>query len=113
MNEKMLLSICFLFSLAGLFGLFLLSEHLDYDEKAIEKIKGEKLQDMVKLEGKIIRVTTLENITFITLEQPSSIDVVVFDNVTLYQGEKVEIIGKGEEYNGKMEIIAHRIRSLG
>jgi DNA/RNA endonuclease YhcR with UshA esterase domain len=112
MNEKIILTICFLFSLAGLFGLYLFSESMDYSEKTIEKIKGEKLQEMIKLQGEVIRSTTVGNVTFITLEQPSTIDVIVFDNVTIYPGERVEIIGKSEEYNKEMEIIAHRIRVI-
>ena len=113
MNEKTLLLISFIGSLAGLLGLFFLSQHLDYGEQTIEKINTERIQDIVKIEGEVSHVSKGENITFILVKQPSMMDVIIFGkNITLYEGDRVEIIGKGEEYNGKMEIIAQRIRRI-
>ncbi len=112
MNEKILLLVTFLLSLVGLLGLFFLSERLEYDEQTIEKINAERMQEMVKIKGEVVRVTALENVTFISVQQPSSIDVIVFENISVFEGEQVEVIGKGEEYKGEMEIIAHRIRVI-
>ena len=114
MNEKTLLLIAFLGSLAGLFALFLLSENIDYSEKTIEKINAERIQDMIKLNGQVVSVNEISNITFISVMQPNYIDVIVFeDNISIFSGDNVEIIGKGEEYQGEMELIAHRIRVIG
>jgi DNA/RNA endonuclease YhcR with UshA esterase domain len=112
MNENALFLISFLLSLAGLFVLFLLSESLDYTEETIQKITAERLADMVKIEGEITRVTNLANVTFLSVQQPCSLDVVIFENATFLPGEYIEVIGKGEEYEGKMEVIAHRIRII-
>jgi DNA/RNA endonuclease YhcR with UshA esterase domain len=112
MKEKLILVIAFLASLAGIFTLFFLVENLDYGEQTIEKINEERISDMVKIEGDVIEVSDLGNITFISLMQPNYIDVVVFDEIELYSGERVEIIGMSEEYEGEMEIIAHRIRVI-
>ena len=49
MNEKMLIFIAFLGSLAGIFSLYLLTESIDYSAKTIEKINSEKIQDMIKI----------------------------------------------------------------
>ena len=113
MNEKIMISIAFFCSLAGLFVLFLLVENLDYSEKTIEKINAERIEDMIKLNGEVVNINEVSNITFISIMRPSYIDVIVFDkNISLFSGDKVEIIGKGEEYEGKMELIAHRIRVI-
>ena len=113
MNEKTLLLIAFFCSLAGLFALFLVVENLDYSEKTIEKINAERIEDMIKLKGDVVSVNEVGNITFISVMQPNYIDVIVFDNnITLFSGDRVEIIGKGEEYKGDMELIAHRIRVI-
>jgi DNA/RNA endonuclease YhcR with UshA esterase domain len=94
--------------------LFLLVERLDYSEKTIEKIKSERIEDIVKINGEIESVNSNGNVTFITVKQPSYLTVVAFNsNLTLLKGERVEVIGKGEEYNKKMEIIAQRIRVVG
>ena len=112
MNEKIILTIAFIASLAGIFGLFIFSENIDYNEKTIEKINAEKIQDMFKIKGEIAKVNAVGNLTFISIMQPNYIDVIVFDNISIYEGEYVEIIGKGEEYEGEMEVIAHRIRVI-
>jgi len=112
MNEKLLLTIAIIGSLTGLLVLFLLSENIQYQEKTIEKINAERIEDMIKINGIIDRVSNVKNLTFISLTQPSTIDVIVFHNITLFQGENVEIIGRTEEYEGEMEIIAHRIRVI-
>ncbi len=114
MNEKVLLVIAFLGSLAGLFALFVFSENLDYNEKTIEKINAERIEDMLKLKGEVASINEVGNMTFISVMQPNYIDVIVFDkNITLLSNDRVEIIGKGEEYKGEMELIAHRIRVIG
>ncbi|MBD3164484.1 hypothetical protein GF323_04740 [Candidatus Woesearchaeota archaeon] len=112
MEEKIIVFVAFLGSLAGILILFSLSESLDYDIKTIEKINSEKMQDMIKINGKVIEVNSMENITFIRVQQPSYIDVIVFDNMTVPAGTRIEVIGQSEEYQNKMEIIAHRIRVI-
>lgn len=113
MDEKVLLRIAFIGSLIGLLALYFLSEGIDYSEKTIEKINDEKIQEMFKIKGEVNTVRNQGNVTFLSIKQPSVIDVVVFDNVSINEGNSVEIIGQGEEYNGKMEVIAHRIRVIG
>jgi DNA/RNA endonuclease YhcR with UshA esterase domain len=112
MNEKIILAMAFIGSMIGLIALFLFVENLDYGEKTIEKINAERIRDMVKIKGEVVSVNDIGNLTFISLMQPSYMDIVVFDHVDLFSGEKVEIIGSTEEYEGKMEVIAHRIRVI-
>ncbi len=78
MNEKVLLVIAFLGSLAGLFALFVFSENLDYNEKTIEKINAERIEDMIKLKGEVTSVNEIGNMTFISVMQPNYIDVIVY-----------------------------------
>jgi len=114
MKEKTLIVISLLGSLAGLFALFLFSEHLDYNERTIEKINSEKIEEMIKITGEVVSSRSAGNVTFITITQPSEMDIVVFNgDLAFSQGEKIEVIGKREEYNGKVEIIGQRIRVVG
>jgi aspartyl/asparaginyl-tRNA synthetase len=114
MDEKHLLIISFIGSLIGLFALFLLSDTLDYNEQTIEKINSAKTEDMVKVTGQVSSIRNSGNITFISIKQPDYMDIIVFDaNLSLVPGEEIEVIGKGQEYNSKMEIIGERIRVIG
>lgn len=113
MKEKTLIAISIIGSLAGLFVLFLLTENIEYNEKTIEKINSEKIQDMIKVNGEVVSARSGGNATFIQIKQPGYIDIIVFNSdLSLDKGENVEVIGKSEEYNGKMEIIGHRIRVI-
>jgi aspartyl/asparaginyl-tRNA synthetase len=85
-------------------------------ETTIDKITKDSLGNMVKLNGIVNRITQLNTTSFIELTQPSKMDVVVFKeeqrNLTIEQGDQVEIIGNIDEYDGKLEIIAERIRVI-
>lgn len=114
MKEKNLLKIAFICGILGVVILFLISENTEISEKDIDKINKDNLEENVKLKGRITKITQLDKVTFIELEQPSTITVIVFkdENLSLYKGDDVEIIGEIEEYEGELEVIAERIRVL-
>jgi len=112
MKENLLIILAFIGALFGLLVLFFLSETLTYEEKSIEKINSERLSEMIKIKGSISHVRHSDNITFITIAQESTIDVVVFDSIGVITGDYIEVIGLSEEYQNEMEIIGHRIRII-
>jgi aspartyl/asparaginyl-tRNA synthetase len=116
MKEKTLLKIAFVCGIIGLFFLFIISDNIEINEKTIDKINKDNVGEDVKLVGTVSRLTNLEDVAFIELEQPSKITIVLFKdkkkNISLYQGDTVEIIGEIDEYDGKLEVIAQRIRVL-
>jgi hypothetical protein len=68
---------------------------------------------MVKIKGTVSSSGFYSGSIFLKVSQPSQIDVIVFGkNVSVSEGETVEVIDKQEEYNKKTEIIAHRIRVI-
>jgi len=107
--QKWLFFIAFLVSLAGIFVLWIISENINFD-KNIADINS--LDELVKVKGRIVKISNVGNTTFLEIEQPSRIKVVIFDKVELIQNENIEIIGRTEEYQGEMEIIAQRIRVI-
>lgn len=116
MKEKTLLRIALISGIIGLVILFIISDNLEIKEKDIDKINKANVEEDVKLIGTISRITNLEKVTFIELEQPATMTIILFKdknkNITLYKGDKVEIIGEIDEYNGELEVIAQRIRVL-
>ncbi len=116
MKEKTLIKIAFICGIIGLFILFIISDTIEIKEKNIDKINKANVEEDVKLIGTISRITNLDEVTFIELEQPATITIILFKdknkNISLYNGDNIEIIGQIEEYNGKLEIIAQRIRVL-
>ena len=118
MKETLLLKIALILTLAGLFVLYILSDNINVKEINIDKINDERIGNMVKILGRVDKVTELDKVTFIDVSQPATAKVVVFrekekdDALELEQDDYVEIIGKIEDYEGEMEVIAERIRRV-
>ena len=74
----------------------------------------ENKDEFVKLTGIVNKVIDTEKVTIIEITQPQKITVVLFKNenktMPIQEGNEVEIIGKVDEYEGKLEIIADRLR---
>ena len=117
MEEKTLLRIALICSLLGLLALYLISGSVEIKEKNIEKITLENKDEFVKLRGIVSNVADTEKVSIIEILQPQKMTVVLFKNenqkINLQQGNEVEVFGKVDEYNGKMEIIADRVRVVG
>ena len=114
MQEKTLLKIALIMSLLGLLILYLISDNIEIKEKNIEKITLDNKDEFVKLRGIVNKVIDTERVTIMEITQPQQITVVLFKNenktMHIQKGNEVEIFGKVDEYEGKLEIIADRLR---
>ena len=109
----MLLKMALMCSLIGLAVLYFISGNIDlknyktYDYNAKE-------DEFVKINGIISKISKKDNVIFIEIKQDNIVNVVAFGNVNnlnnLNLGDNVEVIGKTQEYKGKNEIIAQKIR---
>ena len=114
MKETTLLKIALICSLAGLVMLYFISAKIeirDYKPNQLAKNAG----DDVKLNGIITKISDKGNVIFIEVKQEYPVNVVLFaenNNLNLKNGDKVEIIGKIQEYNNKNEIIAQKVRVI-
>ena len=113
MRENTLLKISLICSLLGLVALYFISAKIDikdYKPSVLNKNVG----DDVKLEGQVMKITDNGDVIFVELSQQNPVNIVMFtnDNVQLRKGDDIEVIGKVQEYNGKNEIIAQKIRVI-
>ena len=111
MKENTLLKIALICALIGLVILYFISTKIevkDYKPNLLNKNIG----DDVRLQGIVTKVTDKGDVIFIEVNQKVPIDVVVFakDSLELKNGDNIEVLGKVQEYNGKNEVIANRIR---
>jgi DNA/RNA endonuclease YhcR with UshA esterase domain len=111
MKEKALLKIALVASCIGLLLLFIFSKNIEVNEATIDKIDGMQDEE-VRIQGVVERVSNKEKVTFIEITQEVTTTVVVFDNISINKGEKIEVIGKVDEYNGESEILAERIERI-
>ena len=114
MKENTLLKLALICSLAGLIILYFISTKIevrDYKPSILNKDVGED----VKLLGTITKITDKGNVVFIEVNQQSPITVVLFTdegNLKLNNGDNIDVIGEVQEYKGKNEIIAQKIRVI-
>ena len=111
MKEKALLKIALVASCIGLLLLFIFSKNIEVNEATIDKIDGMQDEE-VRIQGVVERVSNMEKVTFIEITQEVSTTVVVFDNISIETGERIEVIGKVDEYNGESEILAEIIEKI-
>ncbi|HLD18440.1 MAG TPA: OB-fold nucleic acid binding domain-containing protein [Candidatus Nanoarchaeia archaeon] len=113
MKENTLLKIALICSLIGLILLYFISikiEVKDYKPNLV----NENIGDDVKFEGIVTKISGKGSVVFVEVSQQNHIAVVLFtdDDINLKNGDNVEVIGEVQEYNGKNEIIAQKIRVI-
>ena len=114
MKETTLLKIALICSLVGLLVLYFISTKIeikDYKPNILNRNVG----DDVSLKGTVTKINDKGNVVFVDVSQQNSVPVVLFtdnNNLNLKNGDNVEVIGKVQEYNGKNEVIAQRIRII-
>ena len=113
MKEKTLLKIAIISALAGIFILYLISDNIVIGEISISRIEEEEIGNDVKVKGIVEDVFNGESISIITITQPSDMKVILFENVSIVEGDYIEVIGEIEEYNGEFEVIGNRVRRIG
>ena len=112
MKENTLLKIALICSIVGLIALYFISTKIEV--KDYKPNFNKNIGDDVKLKGTITKITDAGNVVFIDVSQQNPITVVLFpqDDLKLISGDNIEVIGGIQEYKGKSEIIAQKIRKI-
>ena len=112
MREKTLLKIAIISALLGVFLLYIISESITIDESSISKIENEEIGNDVKVKGVVRDVFNGEKISIVTISQQEEMKIVLYENVSVSEGDYIEVIGEVEEYNGEREVIGNRVRVI-
>ncbi len=112
MKEKTLLKIAIISALAGILILYLISDNIKISESSIGKIENEDIGSDVKVKGVVNDAFNGEKISIITITQPSDMKVIIYENVSIAEGDYIEVIGGIDEYEGEMEVIGNRVRRI-
>jgi len=112
MKERTLLKIAIVSSLVGVFLLYIISDNITLDESSIGRIEEEEIGNDVKVKGVVKDVFNGEKISIITITQPEEMKIILYDNVSVYEGDYIEVIGEIDEYNGEREVIGNRVRRI-
>lgn len=105
-----LLKISFIGAIVGIILLFIISENISINKISIDMIDESYIGRSVRFSGEITKIISSEK--FSSIEVDGKILVVLFEKVDLAKGNKIEVIGKVDEYKNKIEVVADLIRSL-
>jgi len=108
MTKTSLVYICLAISLLGILALFLLSNLIQPVE--INTNSTAKENELVKITGRIIKEKSYEDFSVLTL-QDSIGNIAVSCNCKGFENKSVEITGKTEIYNNKLQIRAYTIKT--
>lgn len=109
MDEKTLLKISLLTSIIGTILLFFISLSITENEQSFQLVKD---GDYTVISGKIGKVSSTGNVTFVTMYQTKPVTAVIFEKeyLNLAEGDSVEMRGNVKDYNGQKEFVAEEIR---
>lgn len=113
MQEKTLLKISIISSIIGLIILYLISSFTTIENFEIKDLTLNDLDKTIKVQGLITRITPTDSITILEVAQHNKMPVIIFDtNISTNIGDEISVLGKVEEYNGKIELIADKIEKI-
>ncbi|MDO8740452.1 MAG: hypothetical protein Q7J54_02650 [Candidatus Woesearchaeota archaeon] len=105
-----LLKISFIGAIVGIILLFIISENISIAKIPIDMIDESYIGRSVRFSGEITKISSWDK--FSSIEVNGRILVVLFDKVNLTKGNKIEVIGKVDEYKNKIEVVADSIRII-
>ena len=116
MKERNLLKISLVFSLVGIFILFLISQNFYLPDSRIKDLKesGVGNNRFVKLKGIVNKIDDNEKTAVIELIQPEPISVVLFKDryLDIQEGDYIEVRGMTGEYKGKLQIVGNVVEKI-
>lgn len=109
MNESLLLKAALITAVLGIIALIVIIKTTDIQEININQAKASEEGETIKITGIVERVTSKEGFSIISIKKEEAISIVLFDNINLTKGQRVEITGKTQDYKGTKELVADKI----
>ena len=104
-----MLKVALITAVLGIIAIALIVKLTDLKEISLGDAKQADEGAMVKVTGTVARVTSKEGFSIISIMKEESMTVVLFDSINLSKGQKVEITGKVQAYEGEKELVADNI----
>ena len=106
MQEKTLIKIGLICSIAGISALIIISM-LGVRESSLNNIR---VNDDVRINGVINSISRLDSATVLDVENKCSVKVVLFGEIKANKGDNIQVTGRVENYQGEKEIIVDEAR---
>lgn len=109
MQDSVLLKIALITSILGLGFLAIILATTGLQEIDISEAKELEEDTSIRITGTVQRVTNKDDFAIVSIKKEEEITVVLFENINLTKGQRIEVIGKTQDYNGEKEVVADKI----
>ena len=107
-----LIKISAITALIGLIALFFLAFYLEPKPSQISEITESNFGEFVKLTGEVIKLKQGTITQFDLVDERDAIKIISFKRLNISNGDRVEVIGKVDDYKGLLEINAEKISRI-
>ena len=110
MQEHHLIKFSILCILVGVLALFAVVQFGSLDDYYLSLSSPKDVGSVVKLTGKVEKVSVHENVTFLEISRQEHITIVAFENVSVQPKDIIDIVGTIQDHQGKREVLADSIK---
>lgn len=110
MNESIITKISLIITILGMIFIFSYSEEVDL--QAVASLDTFEPEEVVTITGEVHNLRSAGNVTFLEIsgQKALTMPVIIFAKSSLQEGDLVQVTGIIEEYKGKKEIIASKVK---
>lgn len=115
MKDSTLLKISLAVSITGIFIILYLVEYKNAQTSGLSEITRDQLDSIIKVEGEVTKVTKTPGLLILNIKDlTGTTEVIAFTSQEsiIEKGMKVEVTGRVQEYQNRLEIIADEIKLL-
>lgn len=112
MYDSTLTKICAFVAIAALIALFVMSRTAKPEQRQISQITCRDVGKRIIITGEVNYVKQMANSTFVYVSECSDFPILAYSSYDISRGDKIQAVGKIEQYNGDLELKADYLRVL-
>ncbi|HIH24920.1 TPA: hypothetical protein HA251_07845 [Candidatus Woesearchaeota archaeon] len=109
MHDRWIIAISLCVSALGIAGLLFALIVMEPESYSLDEARALPDSAPIRVNGTVVAVRAIGNLTIITLTQPSTIDVSVDGELDVSHGDCIIVDGKKERYNGRVQVDTTRV----
>lgn len=113
-KDRTILIVAVVSAIIGIAVLFFIAEFYADDIPSNTLVQYNSEGEVVKITGRIKKISETEKVVFLTLVTETTVDATVFtdESIAVNEGDVVEITGKVNTYNDKKSIVVDEIKKV-
>lgn len=109
MHDNWIIALSLCVSGTGIAGLLIALIVMTPESYSFDETRALPDSAPVRVNGTVVSVRAIGNMTVVTLTQPATLDVTIDGTLDVSRGDCVVVDGKKERYNGRVQVDAVRV----